>query len=63
MHGVAKGIKKELERVDIDKELLKEKLVGCTFYDASVMIAKRGGDPATPSENWQTRYCYPLRCQ
>ena len=43
MHGVAKGIKKGLEAVDIDNELLKEKLVGCTFDDASVMIAKSGG--------------------
>ena len=43
MHGVAKGIKKGLEGVDIDKELLKEKLVGCTFDDASVMMDKSGG--------------------
>ena len=43
MHGVAKGIKKGLEAVDIDNELLKEKLVGCNFDDASVMIAKSGG--------------------
>ena len=36
--GVTKGIKKGLEAVDIDNELLKEKLVGCSFDDASVMI-------------------------
>ena len=43
MHGVAKGIKKGLEAVDIDNKLLKKKLVGCTFDDASVMVAKTGG--------------------
>lgn len=41
--GVTKRIKKGLEAVDIDNELLKEKLVGCTFDDASVMMAKRRG--------------------
>ena len=41
--GVTKGIKKGLEAVDIDNELLKEKLVGCSFDDASVMMAKRRG--------------------
>ena len=41
--GVAKGIEKELEAVDIDNELLKEKLVGSTFDVASVMTAKSGG--------------------
>ena len=41
--GVTKGIKKGLEAVDIDNELLKEKLVGCTFNGASVMMAKSGG--------------------
>ena len=43
MHGVAKGIKRGLEAVDIDNKLLKKKLVGCTFDDASVMVAKTGG--------------------
>ena len=43
MHGVAKGTEKGLEAVDIDNELQKEKLVGCTFDDASVMMAKSGG--------------------
>ena len=38
--GVAKGIEKGSEAVDIDNELLKEKLVGCTFDGASVMMAK-----------------------
>ena len=33
MHVVAKGIEKGLEAADIDNELLKEKLVGCTFDD------------------------------
>ena len=41
--AVAKGIEKGLEAVDIDNELLKEKLVGCTFHGASVMMAKSGG--------------------
>ena len=64
MHGVAKGIKKGLEAVDIGNELLEEKLVGCTFDDASVMIAKNGGvTQQLQVKNWQTRYCYPLRCQ
>ena len=40
---VAKGIEKELEAVDIDNELLKDKFVGCTFHGSSVMIAKGGG--------------------
>ena len=30
---------KGLEAVDIDNELLKETLVGCTFNGASVMMA------------------------
>ena len=38
--GVAKGIEKGLEAVDIDNELLKEELVGYTFDGASVMMAK-----------------------
>ena len=38
--GVAKGLEKGLEAVDIDNELLKEKLVGCTFNGACVMMAK-----------------------
>ena len=38
--GVAKGLEKGLEAVDIDNELLKEKLVGCTFDGASVTKAK-----------------------
>ena len=37
--GVAKGIEKGLEAVDIDNELLKEELVRYTFDDASVMMA------------------------
>ena len=41
--GVANGIEKGLEAVDIDNEPLKEKLVGCTFDGASVMMAKSGG--------------------
>jgi len=41
--GVAKGIKKGLQSIDIDNELLKEKLVGCSFDGASVMIANNGG--------------------
>ena len=41
--GVAKGIKKGLESIDIDHELLKEKLVGCGFDSARVMIANNGG--------------------
>jgi len=40
---VAKGIEKGAEAVDIDNELLKEKVVGCTFDGPSVMIAKGGG--------------------
>ena len=43
--GVTKGIKKGLKAVDIDNELLKEKLVGCTFDGASVMMARSGGVP------------------
>ena len=39
---VAKGIEKGAEVVDIDNELLKEKVVGCTFDGPSVMIAKGG---------------------
>ena len=38
-----KRTEKGLEAVDIDNELLKEKFVGCTFDDPSVMIAKGGG--------------------
>ena len=41
--GIAKGIKKGLESIDIDNELLKEKCVGCGFDSASVMIAYNGG--------------------
>jgi len=41
--GVTKGIEKGLEAVDIDNEVLKEKLVGCNFDGASVMMGKRGG--------------------
>ena len=41
--GVAKGTEKGLEVVDIDNELLKEELLGCTFDGASVMIAKSEG--------------------
>jgi len=41
--GVAKGIEKGLEAVDIDNELLKEELVRYTFDGASVMMAKSGG--------------------
>ena len=41
--GVTKGIQKGLEAVDIDNELLKEKLAGCNFDGASVMMGKRGG--------------------
>ena len=36
-------LRKGLEAVDIDNELLKEKLVACTFDDASVMMAKSLG--------------------
>ena len=32
-----------LEAVDIDNKLLKQKLVGCTFNGASVMMAKNEG--------------------
>ena len=38
--GVPKGIEKGLEAVDIDNELLKEKVVGCNFDGASVIMAK-----------------------
>ena len=31
MHGVAKGIDKGLEAVDIENELLKDQLVGCIY--------------------------------
>ena len=41
--GVTKEIETGLEAVDIDNELLKEKLVGCTFNGASVMMAKMKG--------------------
>ena len=37
-----KGIDKGAEAVDLDNELLKEKVVGCTFDGPSVMIAKGG---------------------
>ena len=40
---VAKGIEKGLEPADIDNELLKEKLLGCNFDGASVMMTKSGG--------------------
>ena len=43
MHGVGKGIEKGLKAVDINNELLREKLVGWNFDDASVMMAKSGG--------------------
>ena len=36
-------LRKGLEAVDIDNELLKEKLVACTFDDANVMMAKSRG--------------------
>jgi len=41
--GVTNGIEKELEAVDIYNELRKEKLVGCNFDGASMMMDKRGG--------------------
>ena len=41
--GVTKGIRKGLEAIDIDNELLKEKLARCTFDGASVMMAERRG--------------------
>jgi len=41
--GVPKGIEKGLEAVDIDNELLKEKLVRYTFDGASMMMAKSWG--------------------
>ena len=60
--GVTKGIEKGLKAVDIFNELMKKKLVGCNFNGASMMMGKRRGDPATPGENWQTRYRYPFSC-
>ena len=41
--GVTSAIKKGLQAVDIDEELLKEKLAGCNFDGANVMMGKKGG--------------------
>ena len=41
--GVTSAIEKGLQAVDIDEELLKEKLAGCNFDGANVMMGKKGG--------------------
>lgn len=41
--GVTSTIEKGLQAVDIDEELLKEKLAGCNFDGANVMMGKKGG--------------------
>ena len=41
--GVTSAIGKGLQAVDNDEELLKEKLAGCTFDGANVMMGKKGG--------------------
>ena len=40
--GVTSAIEKGLQAVDIDEELLKEKLAGCNFDGANVMMGKKG---------------------
>ena len=41
--GVCSAITTSLEAIDIDKETLKKKLVGCNFDGASVMMGKKSG--------------------